>query len=44
MMMIASRAFRIVVRRVQLVGMMTLAGHEAGQGTGCENEAGFAKE
>jgi hypothetical protein len=28
--MISSRRFGIVVRRVQLVGMMTLAGQEAG--------------
>jgi hypothetical protein len=43
-MMISSRGFRIVVRVVQFVGMMTLAGHEARQGAGCENEAGFAKK
>jgi hypothetical protein len=30
MMMIASRGFRIVMRRMQLVWMMTLAGQEAG--------------
>jgi hypothetical protein len=28
--MISSRRFRIVVRRVELVGMMTLAGEETG--------------
>jgi hypothetical protein len=29
-MMISRRSFRIVVRRVQLAGVMTLAGQEAG--------------
>jgi hypothetical protein len=29
-MMISSRGFRIVVRRMQFVRMMTLAGQEAG--------------
>jgi len=29
-MMVAGRGFRIVVRMVQFVGMMTLAGQEAG--------------
>ena len=32
------------VGRVQFVRMMTLAGKEAGQGAGCQNKPGLAKE